>query len=272
MTCEEIDELAGAIALDAIPDEEWPAIRAHLATCVRGHADLRELRAVAALLLEAAPAVEPPAGLRERILATARAEISAGPPVPSALSTPPPDPRPIGSTGAARVVERGERSWWQRAAWPVAAAAVLVAAGMGTWNVSIRRDLSARDRRVAALERRIGADERALAVLAGGGRQYRFAATVAGAGGSVLRPETGAATIVVEGLPPRAGSAYQVWAIQGDRPVSIGIFEPDANGRKVVTLEGDLDNADSVAITLEPGPAGSRQPTTAPLLLAPIRG
>ena len=100
MTCDDIDELAGAIALDAIPEEEWPAIEEHLATCRRGHPQIRDLRSVATLLLEAAPPVEPPAALRGRILAAARAEAGdSGAPI--ALHPSRPRGRALGAAAAA---------------------------------------------------------------------------------------------------------------------------------------------------------------------------
>ncbi|MGH2599223.1 MAG: anti-sigma factor, partial [Dehalococcoidia bacterium] len=68
MTCADVHELSGAIALGAIPPDEWPAIREHLATCTRGHPEIDQLRVTATLLLEAAPPDDPPAGLRDRIL------------------------------------------------------------------------------------------------------------------------------------------------------------------------------------------------------------
>ncbi len=114
MTCEEIEELAGAIALGAVPEDEWPAIREHLATCTRGHPEVEQLLPVAELLLVAVPVMEPPARLRDRILAAARADlgVSAGP-LPPALPVPEADRAPAPPS----VVMRTDRSWWQRGGW-----------------------------------------------------------------------------------------------------------------------------------------------------------
>ena len=263
MTCDEIDELAGAIALDAIPAEEWPAIREHLATCRRSHPLVRELRQVATLLLEAAPAVEPPTRLRDRIVSAARAEGAASPPAAPAVSAPP-SPVPV--------IERRERAWWARPAWGVAAAAALVALAFGLWSVALRRDLDRTQERLAQAERQIAADEQALTALAFGGQEFRFATTLPGAAGTVVRPRDGKALLVVQGLPRQADKTYQVWALRGDQPVSLGVFEPDESGRKVVALDHDLHNVDAVAITVEPGPRGSPLPTTQPFMVAPVRG
>ena len=42
MNCEEIEELAGAYALGALPEAERAAVSAHLATCDT-HPEMREL-------------------------------------------------------------------------------------------------------------------------------------------------------------------------------------------------------------------------------------
>ena len=262
MTCTEIEELAGAIALGAIPDDEWPAIRDHLATCARGHAEVRRLQPVATLLLEAAPPVEPPARLRERILAAARAESEPAPAPPARDAA----ARPATARAERRaVLERINPLWWRQPAWGAVAAALVLALALGVWNVMLRRDLNETQQRLAA-------EQRALAVLAGEGRRFEFAATLPGAGGIVLRPTSGPATLVVHGLPPATDTVYQVWALRGEQPASLGVFTPDEAGRRVVTLDENLSDVDAVAITVEPAPRGSRQPTRAPILVAPVRG
>jgi hypothetical protein len=268
MTCDEIDELAGAIALDAIPPDEWPAINEHLATCPRGHPRVRELREVAVLLLEAAPPVEPPAALRGRILAAARAEAGdAGAPAPPASPAPvpiapPPTPirRPL------------PRAGWANAGWFATAAAVVVAAALGLWALSLRDDLDRTEERLAAAEQQLDTQRDALAALTGDGEEFRFRATLPGAGGSVVRPEGGAAALILHGLPPVNAMTYQVWALRDGRPTSLGVFAPDPSGRTVVALNHDLRDVDVVAITLEPGPRGSPGPTSEPVLVAPLAG
>lgn len=265
MTCDEIDELAGAIALDAIPPDEWPAINEHLATCPRGHPHVRELREVAVLLLEAAPPVEPPAALRGRILAAARAEAAEegapAPPAPAPVASPPtPIRQPL------------PRAWWANAGWFAAAAAAVVAAVVGLWALSLRDDLDRAEERLVVAERQLDTQRDALAALTGDGEEFRFRATVPGAGGSVVRPEGGAAALVLHGLPPVDSMTYQVWALRDGRPTSLGVFAPDPTGRTVVALNHDLRDVDVVAITLEPGPAGSPGPTSEPVLVAPLAG
>jgi hypothetical protein len=276
MTCDDIDELAGAIALDAVPADEWPEIEEHLASCRRGHPHIRELRSVATLLLEAAPEIEPPAALRGRILAAARADLDAG----AAPITPLPRPEPSPPATAAAPAEapsnivpiERKRPWWSNAGWIAAAAAVVVAAALGFWSLSLRDDLDQTEQRLADAERELNAQQGALAALLGDGHEIRFTATLPGAGGSVLQQSDGAVTLVVHGLPPKENMTYQVWALRDGRPESLGIFEPHATGRTVVPIDGSLQGVDAVAITLEPGPSGSPGPTSDPVLVAPLAG
>jgi|DewCreStandDraft_2_1066082.scaffolds.fasta_scaffold00117_90 anti-sigma-K factor RskA len=71
MECSEIEELAGAFALGALPPDQMQQVRQHLQTCL-AHPDLAELQQAASALLWAAPEMEPPPALRRRILAAAR--------------------------------------------------------------------------------------------------------------------------------------------------------------------------------------------------------
>jgi hypothetical protein len=271
MTCDDIDELAGAIALDAIPAEEWPAIEEHLATCWRGHPQLRELRSVATLLLEAAPPIEPPAALRGRILAAARADLDTGSTPITPLPLPVP-PLPAPDTVSNVVPMERRRPWWSNAGWIAAAAAVVVAAALGLWSLSLRDDLDQTEQRLAGAERELNAQQGALAALLGDGEEFRFTATLPGAGGSVLQQNNGDVTLVVHGLPPAENMTYQVWALRDGRPESLGVFDPHESGRTVVPLDGNLQGVDAVAITLEPGPSGSPGPTSEPVLVAPLAG
>src|SRR5439155_16985351 len=97
VTCDEIEELAGALALGAALPEEVAAARTHLATCATGHPAVHELAATAALLAEAAEPVEPPARLRERILAAARADLGSAGGSPVATLDAPRPPRQVTS-------------------------------------------------------------------------------------------------------------------------------------------------------------------------------
>jgi anti-sigma-K factor RskA len=119
---EHVDELIAGRALHALSPAEEELVAVHVAECERCRRRLREAEAVAASLAYAAPAVDPPPQLRDRILASVEPVAAATVPAPAAMP-----PR---------------RAWWPRAsavAVPVLAAAVV---GLVVWNVSLRDQVS----------------------------------------------------------------------------------------------------------------------------------
>jgi anti-sigma factor RsiW len=73
-TNEDLHELTAAYALDALDDDERRAYEAHLSECGRCRADLRELGETVGALALAAEGPAPSDGLRDRVVAAARAE------------------------------------------------------------------------------------------------------------------------------------------------------------------------------------------------------
>src|SRR2546426_4359456 len=76
MICKEVEELAGAYALGALPADSLREIEEHLSSCSK-HPDIAELSAVARSLALAAPDAEPPSELRARIIDLVRRERTA---------------------------------------------------------------------------------------------------------------------------------------------------------------------------------------------------
>ena len=75
------------------------------------------------------------------------------------------------------------------------------------------------------------------------------------------------------GLPALpAGRVYQLWVIPpgAPAPVSAGFVPIDATGRARMTIDlpQGVTSVGTVAVTNEPGPAGSPGPTSTPLLAA----
>ena len=70
-------------------------------------------------------------------------------------------------------------------------------------------------------------------------------------------------------LPPApAGHAYQVWVLRGPTPISVRVFDSDADGHALIeriVLPDSPQGISTVAITVEPA-GGSPQPTTTPIL------
>jgi anti-sigma-K factor RskA len=230
MACEEFEELAGAFALGALPEDEMRAAREHLASCDKPHSEVRELQAVAAGLAAAAPEMDPPPALKSRLMDTIRAE------------SPP-----------AAAVERGAglldrvRGWFRTgtAGYGLAGALAIVIAALVIWNVSLQGD-----------------DD-------GGGGQFVVELSGA-AGRLTVLPEQNIAIMDVEALEPApAGHVYQAWAVSGGAAASLGIVEVRDDGSVRQAMIFDEAGVDQIAVTVEPAP-GVEQPTTDPVISAEL--
>lgn len=282
MNCAEVQELYGAIVLDALPSDELAAVNAHLATCASCREALQPLRQVAVRLLDVAPPAEPSTALRGRILAAARADLAEAqrngvadpvplaPPKISTVSAT--GERPVVSAAPPSVLERRDTAWWRRPGWGVAAAFVALAVGLGAWNVTLQRQIERTDSRLARTEERLASSEQALSAVGADGRSAAVASNRPGAVGTLLRPAGGAPALVLHGLAPQPGAVYQMWVVRGNETTSIGVLAPDDRGDAWMPLPETVANADAVAVTVEPAPNGSTVPTSAPILTALLRG
>ena len=82
-------DLADLYALDALPPDVALDVEAHLAECAECRAAVESAWEVAKLLRQAVPVVDPPPGLRARLLEIARADVPAPVPVQSARGNEP---------------------------------------------------------------------------------------------------------------------------------------------------------------------------------------
>jgi anti-sigma-K factor RskA len=245
-TAHEWQDLAAPYALGALTPEERRTFEAHLASCDVCRAAVRSFADVAGLLAYGAPSAEPPAGLRDRVLAEARRV------------------RPIAAT-------RRRLS----AAWLAAAAALLLALGAGitAWRMSGRVRIL--ERQLAGADSLNAAEDSTLAMLTG---PQVHVVSLAGTGRApsarvFWNHSRGRFIVLAFDLPPApAGRAYQLWAIaKGQAPMSMGTFNTDATGRATVVLPvareiAVLGFVDNCGLTEEPT-GGSPQPTETPRLL-----
>lgn len=235
MTHEEVADLLPAYALDALtPDEVW-AVESHLPTCAKCQADLHALRQVAADLGTAVPAVAPPAALRRQVMAALR----------------PP----------ARTVAVSPR-WGLRVGAAAAALVVVLAIG---GSITLNR-------RLAVLQQQLTTQEQALVLLTNpAARTTVLTGSLPGNVRLVYDPGQRRGALVVSDLrDPGANLIYQVWLIAGQQPESAGLFRPAPGGPVIVPLAADFLRYQLVAISVEPAPRGSLQPTTTPILSGKI--
>jgi anti-sigma-K factor RskA len=97
----------------------------------------------------------------------------------------------------------------------------------------------------------------------------RASASTGDAGGRLMRAGD-LATLRVRHMPRlRRGEVYELWIQAGSRLRPSTLFVVDRHGDGAAVVEGSLAGADQVMVTREPR-GGSRQPTSSPLLRAPL--
>lgn len=243
MTDHQWSELAAPYALGALDVEERARFEAHLAACAVCRGDVQSLREVTALLANSAPAATPPARLRERILRDARSV------------------RPIGARRA-RLVP-----------WLAAAACLVLALGIGSAYLRERAALGQASKVVTAMRDSIAARDSLVATLLSPdiGTAALAATGHAPSARLIWSPSRHRVVMAVFHLSPAAaGRTYQLWAIAQGKPVSLGIFNTNPDGRALaeMVLPAGL-KFELTAVTEEPA-GGSPQPTQQPFLVGKV--
>lgn len=270
LTCDEVREMAGAFVLEALTPADDAAVRAHLASCEHVHGEIDELGSVLPALAESVPVVEPPDGLKARIMAAAAADLEARrmgsspaamptrgfaasptPAVAPASSATAPTPFPIAGQRVARRSRLGTSSWLLRIA------AVLAIVAVGGWNVLLQGQLNA----ARTYEQSVAS----VLDVAGQPGAHTAILTAADGSGSGLAAisATGQVTIAMQDLAATGGtSVYTVWSIAGaNAPVALGDFKVGDTGTAAFSGTGVTTvNGVVIALTREPTP-GAKAPT-----------
>ena len=228
----EAHELIAGYALDALDEADRARAKELLATSEEAREELRSYEDVSTALAVAATGPAPSAGLRDRILAAARAE---------------------GQTVVSLDERRRSRAMPVLAT--VAAVAAAAAVALGAWGAVNANDL---DDARTALER-----ERATSALLAD-PDARTVALESGSGRLVVG-EGGGAVLVLDGLDAApAGKTYEVWVMDGETPVRAGVFD-GGGARDVVPVEEPVESGSVVLVTVEDA-GGVDAPTTTPIV------
>lgn len=251
ITHAEAIDLAGLYVVGALSRDEEDAVRAHLASCPESHDAFAELGGVVPYLAEApgVDLVEPPAGLRDRVIAAAAADLAEG-----RSLTPIPFPSP--GERADRAARRPRASAFD---WAVRIAAVVAIVALAGWNLLLQGQLDRSrqyDRAVADVVAAAGESGSQTVVLTPGeGSSVRGIAAIRSDGSVVL---------AVHDLTPTTGTqVYEAWVIPGqdEAPVPVASFTPDSSGTAgAVTSPTNAPPGSILAVSLEPQPG-----STAPL-------
>ena len=228
----DLDTLA-AYAFDALSPEDVVVVGAHLASCGQCQQEVVGFRTVGDYLPYGLTLAEPPADLRDRVMARAQStpqRASAAVPRPAAKATAP-----------------ALRFPWLRRLTPFAVAFALVA---------------------GVLFGRYWPDATPSLAETPGVREVAMSGQGQASGVFAVAAASNRAQLEVVGLPALpAGQVYQLWLLDGDTPISVGTFTVDAQGRGRLEFNGLAWSTDynTVAITAESS-GGSPAPTSNILL------
>lgn len=207
----ELHDLVAPYALDALDEDEQRAFEAHLETCASCRGELALLQETTWALAEAS-AVEPPSGLKQKVISRVSNEASRSDPT---------------------VLADRRRS---RAAWTLTAVAAAIAlVFVGLWAAANSR-LSDSDRIASVLE----ATDASFIELSGSQGTANF----------VYSPSLGEGVFAGGSLvPPPRDRVYQLWLVDDTGPIPLSTFRPE--GSAIVLVEG-VSPGQTLAMTIEP--------------------
>jgi len=260
--CAKLAALYEEYALGVLEGEERAEIERHLArNCPQCMAGVARARWIVAQLSHAAPSAEPPEALRQKVLTAAQGA----------------EPR------AAKPERTGPGMLFPTWAWAAAAVLALLTgySVRQMWRQNIELQTLQRQISVAQARNRALQDEFS---------KQEMIAAIAMSKESVwfdLMPKDKAMPMVhacwhahmglvlsAEKMPPMTSDwTLQVWAMpKSGKPMSIGIFRPDASGAATMVMPVRLAMADTAAIAISQEPAGgSPEPTAQPMWLAAMK-
>ncbi|MGW2089490.1 anti-sigma factor [Streptomyces sp. NPDC001880] len=259
MSKAELHTLTGAYALHALSDGERSDFERHLADCGPCAVEVHELSETATRLGLAVTGA-PPRGLRDRVLreiTTVRQES------PSGAGRHHCDDAPAGGGSAAGRGAGGSGLGGRLPRFALAAclAAAVALGGTAVWQHRAAQD--ARQEALAAQQR----NERLTQVLAAPDAEASSGTMKDGTKGTVVVSRSvDRAVFMASGIrQPPNGKVYQLWFDDRGTMRSAGMMKsPAASG--AFLLDGPVDGASGVGITVEPA-GGSARPTSAPLML-----
>jgi len=278
---EQLRELASLHALGVLSKDE----RAELAAAIAGDpelaAEVRELEDTAGALGSVAPQIDPPARLRAKVLAVAGIEADAGGAAPGGASV-----TPFRSAAAPAAARGGSRAL---PGWLAAAAALVLASGLGLWALQLRTSLEAMNARVEKAEqdvvdmrRTLGQAEEHTRVLQAHNNVLFAPDTLRvdlagqpvapGAKARAFMSRQSGVVFTADALPSLpADKAYQLWVIADGKPVSAGLVTPDSSGHaaQLFPMPSNLVALQAVAVTIEPA-GGVPAPTGDKVLVGAI--
>lgn len=244
----ELHLLTGAYAVDALTEDELDAFEKHLQRCPSCTEEVRELRETAARLAMTT-AIEPPAWMREKVLAAAN----------RTRQLPPAGGRLLGRDSARRMT-RLRRTWPRTVAGLAMAAAIIVLAIL---------QVNTRDQ----LQQTQQASNAVTAILTAPDANHVSSSTsVGGTVTAVISPHDREAVIVTSDMPALADAkVYQLWVMTASGAArSVGLLSGTSGTASSPVLASGVQPGDRLGITVEPA-GGTSRPTTTPIVTLAAR-
>ncbi|MFE6165016.1 anti-sigma factor domain-containing protein [Streptomyces sp. NPDC056486] len=245
MSAADLHTLTGAYVLHALSDEERTEFERHLEVCEACAQEVRELAATAGRLARAV-SVAPPAHMKVEVLRR----------VATVRQLPPHTPAPgktNGRTGRGRQLPRF-------------ALAACLAAAAGFGGIAVWQHQRADEAATRAQEARQQSEKLARVLAAPDAKASTGRLSDGATGTVVVAKSLNQAAFVAAKMPePPSGKVYQLWFNDDGTMRSAGLMNP-ARSTEAVLLEGPVDQASGIGITVEPA-GGSDEPTSDPLAL-----
>jgi anti-sigma factor RsiW len=237
----EFSDGLGAYVLGALSDDERTRMQAHIASCPRCHDDVVALQATADLIPAAVPQIDPPAGLKQRIMRVVESEAELLAAAGSAADRPQPRRRRRRGLAPRWLSERPLAAALAAAALAVVGVVGFALGGSGTTPTA---------RTVEAF----------------------VDPTVAPGASASVAVSSRQLVLRVARLPaPPSGHIYEVWLQRRGRPPAPtnALFGVSSDGSGSAVVGGDLHGVQQVLVTAEPD-GGSLMPTRSPIITADV--
>ncbi|MPZ14560.1 MAG: hypothetical protein GEU73_09080 [Chloroflexi bacterium] len=265
MDCSDTEELRDLLVVGALPPDVTEDVRSHVESCPACQESLRNAWEAAQLLRLGVPALDPPAGLHDRVMGAVLGATN----------------RSIETRAAAVTPRTAIRASRRTFAWVALAALIplLLTGWLAVQVLTLQQQLQTTEVAMQrSREQAYDAADIMVRAMEAGGAVVPIQGTAAApsAGGTLYYvPNAPEAVLVANGLPTlQQGQGYQVWLTRGETRTSAGMMYPNDNGECFVAIRSPMsvDQLDSVDVTSEPAPGGSPQPQGQKYLWSRVAG